>query len=167
VLRVLGGVGVLQFPEHVVAQVGRLGQGLQAEGVLSHPGDLEGPGDPAGGEHQPVPGQLLGRAVGAEQGRRAATDVDADHVPEQHPGPAQGGVQADGDVTRLDHPGGHVGQQGAVEEVVGGADQQQLGGVGGQELLQPPHAMEAGEAAADHQHGGPSGRCCAVGGGHG
>ena len=166
-VRVVGGVGVLQLPEHVVAQVGRLGQGLEAEAVLGHPGDVEGPADPAGGEDQPVPGQLGGRPVGAQQGRRPPLDVDGDHVPEQHLGPAQGGVQPDGDVAWLDHAGGHVGQQRAVEEVVGGAGQQQLGGVGGQVLLQAAHAVEPGEAAADDQHRRPGRRCCAFMGCHG
>jgi hypothetical protein len=151
----------------VVAQVGRLGQGLQAEAVLGHPGDVEGAGDPAGGEDQPVPGQLVLGAVEAAQGRRVALDVDRDHVAEQHLGPVQGGVQADGDVARLDHAGGHVGQQGAVEEVVGRAGQQQVGGVGGQVLLEAPHAVEAGEAAADDQHPGAPVGCCARMGGHG
>ena len=93
-----------------------------------------------------------------------AGDVDGDHVAEQDPGPAQGGVQADGDVARLDHAGGDVGQQGAVEQVVGGAGQDQVGGVGRQVLLQAPHAVEAGEAAADDQHGGtPLEVLCAAG----
>jgi hypothetical protein len=151
----------------VVAEEGRLGQGLEAEGVLGHSGDVEGPGDPAGGEHQPVPGDLLGRPVGAAQGGRPALEVDGDHVAEQHLGPAQAGMEADGDVAGLHHPGGHVRQQGAVEEVVGRAGQEQLGGGGRQVLLQPPHAVEPGEAAADDEHHGTAFRCCAVGGGHG
>jgi hypothetical protein len=106
-------------------------------------------------------------SVDPPQGGRVAGDVDSDHVAEQDPGPAQGGVQADGDVPRLDHTGGDVGQQGAVQQVVGGAGKDQVGGVGRQVLLEAPYAVEAGEAAADDQHPGTPLGCCAHGGAHG
>jgi hypothetical protein len=95
-------------------------------------------------------------------GVRTSRSQDSSVV-EQDPGPAQGGVQADGDVARLDHARGDVGQQGAVQQVVGGAGKDQVGGVGRQVLLKPPHAVEAGEAAPDDQHGGTPLGCCARG----
>src|SRR5690606_3883824 len=55
-LRVVGGVGDVQLLQNVVAQEGRLFDGLDADAPLGQAGDGEGAGDRAGGQHDVVVG---------------------------------------------------------------------------------------------------------------
>src|SRR5690606_31734178 len=52
--RIVAGVREVELGDHVIADVGRLGQRLHAEGVVHQPRDVEGAGDTAGGQHDVV-----------------------------------------------------------------------------------------------------------------
>ena len=62
-LRVLDRRGVVELSQHVVAQVYRLGQGLEANRVLGQARDGQRPGHRTGGQHQDVVAQRVCGAV--------------------------------------------------------------------------------------------------------
>ena len=76
--------------------------------------------------------------------------VDVAHPAEDQAHPGQQAPEGDGDVPGLDHAGGDLGQQRAVEQVVGGVDEHEVGLVGRQVALQVTEREEAREPTADH-----------------
>jgi hypothetical protein len=127
-------VGAVHLGQQVIAQVPRLDQRLHPVRPLGHARDVELPGDRPGHQDQPVPLQRGGaRDRGAVlehvDPQRAAGDVQVARPAEHQPGARQPLAERDGDVPWLEEPGGHVGEQRAVEHVVGRVDQHQLGRV--------------------------------------
>ena len=117
-----GRIGQFQLGQDVIAQVDRLGQHLHPAGVALQPGDVEGAGHIARGEHQQVVA-LDARLAGdgahhAGPGVQVQSDHRAGHQPRAVQGAAQGGHRAG----RGEQPGGHLGQQGTVDQVVAWRD---------------------------------------------
>lgn len=130
--RVLGQLGQLDLADHVVVQVDRLGQASETMGILGHPGDRQQLVDAADREHQPVVRQLTPLPLRVGEADPAVGQVDPVGLADDHPYPGQGAGQRHRDPAGLDHPGGHLGQQRQVEEVVGRVQQHDLGTPAGQ-----------------------------------
>lgn len=123
---VVGG-GEFYLAGDVVAQVQGLGQAPEAVGVLGDAGDRQQFVDAADGEDEPVVGQLAGFALGAGVPHEPLRQVDVVRLAEYDAHPRQRPGQGDGDPARLQDPGGHLGQEREVEEVVGRVEQDDLG----------------------------------------
>jgi len=120
--------------------------------MLGQPGRRERLGDAAHGEDQAVVRNLQVLVEAAVQVERPELEVDALDDALQDLVPLQGAVQRDRDPSRIQATRGDLRQQRAVTEVVGRADDRQVGGVLGQLLLQGAGREEPREAAADHDH---------------
>jgi hypothetical protein len=115
----------------VVAQVERLRDAAEAVRVLGDPGDRQQLVDAARGEHQAVVAQLAAAALGIRPADLPLREVDGVDLAEHEPHAGQRLGERHGDPARIEHPGGDLGQQRQVEEVVGGVDQHDLDGVAG------------------------------------
>jgi len=85
--------------------------------------------------------------------QRAAVEVDVLHRRLHDPRAVQARVQRDGDAARVEPAGRHLGQQGAVAQVVGRTDQHQVGHLRREQTLQRAGGEEAGESASHHHDG--------------
>jgi hypothetical protein len=145
---VRGGVGHLDLPGDVVAQEQRLGDAAEAVGVFGDAGHRKQLVDAAGGDDQPVVTEAALAALRVEVGQRASVEVEAVHLAEDDLDSRQRPGQRDGDPPRLEDPGGHLGQQRQVQEVVGGVDDDDLRRAAGC-LGQRAGGLEAGETGSD------------------
>jgi hypothetical protein len=118
--RVAARVRELELGQHVVAQVERLGEGLEPLRPLGRARNREHPRDAAGSEHEPVETDSTPSSLGIEHLHGARADVGGDDVAGHQRRTGQRRTQRHGDVPRVDDPRGDLGQERQVEHVVGG-----------------------------------------------
>ncbi len=152
-LGIVGGGGQLDLAGDVVAQIEGLGQAPEAVRVLGDAGDGQQFVDAAGGEHQPVVAERALVALGVGVVHRTGVEVDAVGLAEHQFHLRQGAGEGDGDPAGLQDAGGHLGQQGEVEEVVRRVEQGDVGLAPGQ-LGQRAGGLVAGESGSDDQNAG-------------
>ena len=152
--RVVAGVGELQLPEYVVAQIQGLGDIVESLGLLQDPGDRQGPGYAAWRQNQPVPAKFAALPVGACHGEGAVGEVGADGVARDVAGAPQRARQGDRDVARIDSSGADLRQQRRVRHVIGRGDDHDLRRPARQPAFQVPRAVISGITRADNHDPG-------------
>src|ERR687886_1024708 len=144
----------------MVAQVQRLRERLEPTRLLLEARDRERSRDGPRSQNESVPSDLpacpVGWFVGRCDGQGTRLQVHPDGVAQNHPRPPQMPVQGHGDVARVYRARGHLGQERAVEQVVGWAYQYEFGVVRPEPLLQLAGAGEPREAGADDQDTPPT-----------
>ncbi len=113
---IVAGVGQVELGDDVVADVGGLGEGLHAEGVLGQARDVEGAGHTAQGQHDVVV-RLVDDPVGdGTDDADLGLQVHADRAARDDPGAVlPAAAQGQGDRLRREHAGGDLGQQRQIE----------------------------------------------------
>ena len=149
--RVLGQLGKLELPQHVIAQVHGLGDRLEADRVVGDTGDGQQPGHRAAGQHQPIPDQRPRPTLDIDQRARPRRKIDCRDVPERDLGARQAGPQRHRDAARLQDRRRDLGQQRHVEHVVRGIHRDELCRPRRQQALQRLQAVKSGEPRAHDQ----------------
>ncbi|CAM5628738.1 hypothetical protein SHIRM173S_11918 [Streptomyces hirsutus] len=153
--RILARVGEIELGDDVVADVGGLGQCLHAERVLREPGDVEGTGDAAGGQHDVVVRLVDDPAGDAADDADLGLRIHADGTARDDPGAVlRAAAQRHGDRLRGQHTGGDLGEERQIELVGDRRHQGDPGIVGGELPLQSANALHSGESCAHHQDPG-------------
>jgi hypothetical protein len=116
-LRVLGAGGQIELGEHLVAQVDRLANGLEADAELGQSRDRQGAGNRAGRQHEHVVGQAELLPAGQRHRCHTAWVVHRRDLAAQHPAASQHPAQRDDDLARLDQARGRLGQEWLVGHV--------------------------------------------------
>ncbi len=147
-----GGIGQLHLSQDMIVQVDRLGKHLHPPGIALQPGDVEGAGHVARGEHQQVVAFHAGLAGDRAHDAGAGVQVQSDRRAGHQSGAVQRAAQRYGHRHRGQQPRGHLRQQRTVDQVVARGDQRHLRFVCFQFALQLPSAMKAGESGADDKH---------------
>ena len=138
-------VGVLQLAEHVVAEMDRLGQRLEGEGVLGESRHRHRPRHRAEGDHQLLPADRLRAGVGLDR-RRARLQVDGGRAPEQQLRVRAHRPERDDRVARLQRPRCGLRQQRRVEHEVLRRDDRRPA------LAEQACDVGPGEAASEDEH---------------
>jgi hypothetical protein len=141
----------VELADDVIAYVRRFRERLHAQSVPVEAGDVELPGDAAGGQDEIVVVLADHLVHGGAHDGGLRLGVHADHPAGQHGGPPQQPPQRYGDRLRGQDPGGHVRQQRQIELMVLMGDQGDVGLLRREPSLQPVRALQARESAADDQ----------------
>ena len=138
-------VGVLQLAEHVVAEVDRLGQRLEGEGVLGEARHRHRPRHRAERDHQLLPADRLCAGIGLDR-RRRALQVDGGRAAEQQLRVRAHRAERDDRVARLQRPRCGLGQQRRVEHEVLRRDDRRPA------LAEQARDVGPGESASEDEH---------------
>ncbi len=144
-LRVGCGVGGLEFPQHVVAELDGVGEILERKPVLGQARDRERARNRPERDHQPIPGEREVARVGRLHRHGARGLVDRRDPTEDELGLRAHLSQRHDDVTGLDRAGRRLRQERCVEHGCLRADDRRSGSA------EQPRDIAAGEAAADHE----------------
>jgi hypothetical protein len=140
-----------ELAEHVVAQMHRLGNGLEPGTVVGQPLDRQHPRHRPGRHHQHVILQHPLRAVRRREHRQAAAVINAEDRPGQQPCVPQHPWQRRDHVPRLDRSPGRFGQQRLIGHVPARVHHGHRGLAGPQQPLQLPRRVHPDVTAAHNQ----------------